>query len=705
MMNLILQLLENEALKTMFLKLTNMSVSASWLILAVFVLRFALKKAPKWVNVVLWGIVAVRLICPFSIESALSLIPSTETIPMNIEMAGRPAIDSGIDVVNSAVNPIISASFTPNPGASANPLQIWIPVASVIWLLGMVVMALYTAVSYFRLYRMLNTAVRYEKNIFQSENVTTPFVLGIFRPKIYLPFQIAEGDLAHVVAHEQAHICRKDHWWKPLGFLLLTIHWFNPLMWLAYVLLCRDIELACDERVIQKLGNAQRADYTQALVSCSVNRRMIAACPLAFGEVGVKDRVKTIMNYKKPAFWLIVVAIILCMIVAVCFLTDPIQEKNPQSFLNHRNSISLSEQQDVIPAIHYSNVNDQGYIGIGMVEGKAFATYLDTVQWSEKWFNPTDLSSPGSVAVNVAENLRITIYDRKFAAVKFNDEVCYYRIGNSDYEKMLELLMPADEDRLEKSSETRLDVVLGIATIEQNLDSISLSEKYTVGEAQVIGKTVAQDGYTMTIQEATHCENMIRIVADITFPTDREPILTHPTDVILRSGNEEIKCKSYSSTDDSEINESDNVIRYDFRIKINHNDFANNQFTLSISGFSDMTHKSSYALESPLEVSWEAKKFGDSRLFTYEDDSCKIEINISSIAVNVEVYQSESRYDSIEQILPSLKLYDKNGNVLPIRGSNGGSSSGRYMDFSVYLVDTLDINSIAKVQLGYITLN
>ena len=705
MMNLILQLLESESLKTMFLKLTNMSISASWLILAVFVLRFALKKAPKWVNVVLWGIVAVRLICPFSIESALSLIPSTETIPMNIEMAGRPAIDSGIDVVNSAVNPIISASFTPNPGASANPLQIWIPVASVIWLLGMVVMALYTAVSYFRLYRMLNTAVRYEKNIFQSENVTTPFVLGIFRPKIYLPFQIAEGDLAHVVAHEQAHICRKDHWWKPLGFLLLTIHWFNPLMWLAYVLLCRDIELACDERVIQKLGNAQRADYTQALVSCSVNRRMIAACPLAFGEVGVKDRVKTIMNYKKPAFWLIVVAIILCMIVAVCFLTDPIQEKNPQSFLNHRNSISLSEQQDVIPAIHYSNVNDQGSIGIGMVEGKAFATYLDTVQWSEKWFNPTDLSSPGSVAVNVAENLRITIYDRKFAAVKFNDEVCYYRIGNSDYEKMLELLMPADEDRLEKSSETRLDVVLGIATIEENSDSISLSEKYTVGEAQVIGKTVAQDGYTMTIQEATHCENMIRIVADITFPTDREPILTHPTDVILRSGNEEIKCKSYSSTDDSEINESDNVIRYDFRIKINHNDFDNNQFTLSISGFSDMTHKSSYALESPLEVSWEAKKFGDSRLFTYEDDSCKIEINISSIAVNVEVYQSESRYDSIEQILPSLKLYDKNGNVLPIRGSNGGSSSGRYMDFSVYLVDTLDINSIAKVQLGYITLN
>ena len=326
MMNLFLQLLENEALKTMFLKLMNMSISASWLVLAVLVLRLALKKAPKWVNVVLWGIVAVRLICPFSIESALSLIPSTETIPMNIEMAAKPAIDSGIDVVNSAVNPIISASFTPNPGASANPLQIWIPLASVIWLLGMVVMALYTAVSYFRLYRMLNTAVRYEKNIFQSENVTTPFVLGMFRPKIYLPFQIAEGDLAHVVAHEQAHISRKDHWWKPFGFLLLTIHWFNPLMWLAYVMLCRDIELACDEKVIAKLANEQRADYTEALVACSVNRRMIAACPLAFGEVGVKDRVKSIMNYQKPAFWIIVTALVLCVVIAVCFLTNPLED-------------------------------------------------------------------------------------------------------------------------------------------------------------------------------------------------------------------------------------------------------------------------------------------------------------------------------------------------------------------------------------------
>ena len=326
MINLILKLMESEAFKTAFLKLANMSISAGWLVLAILVLRLVLKKAPKWVNVLLWGIVAVRLVCPFSIESALSLIPSTQTIPMNIEMAAKPAIDSGVGIVNSMVNPMIAASFAPNPAASANPLQIWIPLAAVIWLFGMVLMFLYTAISYWRLNRRIDTAVLYMDNIFQSENVSSPFVLGIIKPKIYLPFHMNEQDLQHVVAHEQAHIRRRDHWWKPLGFLLLTLHWFNPLMWLAYVLLCRDIELACDEKVIKELDNEQRADYTKALVSCSINRRVIAACPLAFGEVGVKDRVKSIMNYRKPAFWIIVTALVLCVVVAVCFLTNPLED-------------------------------------------------------------------------------------------------------------------------------------------------------------------------------------------------------------------------------------------------------------------------------------------------------------------------------------------------------------------------------------------
>ena len=312
----------------LFLKIINMSISASWLILAVLILRLVLKKAPKWVNVLLWGIVAVRLICPLSFESALSLIPSSETIPLDIEMAAKPTIDSGVPAINSVVNPVLS-SFAPPQHVltSANPLQIWIPILNIIWLIGVGALLLYTAVSHWRLCRKVDTAVRYKGNIFQSENVSSPFVLGIIKPRIYLPFNMNGQDLEHVVAHEQAHIRRKDHWWKPLGFLLLTIHWFNPLMWLAYVLLCRDIELACDEKVIKELGNEQRADYMQALVACSVNRRMIAACPLAFGEVGVKERVKSVMNYKKPAFWVIIIAVIICVGVAACFLTNPKQDR------------------------------------------------------------------------------------------------------------------------------------------------------------------------------------------------------------------------------------------------------------------------------------------------------------------------------------------------------------------------------------------
>ena len=311
----------------LFLKIINMSISASWLVLAVLILRFVLKKAPKWINVLLWGIVAIRLICPFSFESTLSLIPSAETIPPNIGMNTTPTINSGINAINNAVNPIISQSNTPMAGASVNPLQITIGIFEYIWIFGMIALALYTAISYWRLHRKVDTAVRYKDNIFQSENVKSPFVLGIIKPRIYLPFNMNGQDLEHVVAHEQAHIHRKDHWWKPLGFLLLTIHWFNPLMWLAYVLLCRDIELACDEKVIKELGNEQRADYMQALVACSVNRRMIAACPLAFGEVGVKERVKSVMNYKKPAFWVIIIAVIICVGVAVCFLTNPKQDR------------------------------------------------------------------------------------------------------------------------------------------------------------------------------------------------------------------------------------------------------------------------------------------------------------------------------------------------------------------------------------------
>ena len=306
-----------------FLKIMNMSISASYIVIVVLLLRLALAKAPKWIRLVLWGVVAVRLVCPFTVESVLSLIPSAETVSPDIIMSKASEINTGIPIINQAINPVISGSFAPDPGTSVNPLQLWIPIFAVIWIVGMGALLIYTVTSCAKVKRNIRTAVLLRDNIYQSENVVSPFVIGLIKPKIYLPYNMNDKDMDNVVAHEMAHIRRKDHLWKPLAFLLLTIHWFNPLMWLGYVLLCRDIELACDEKVIKKLDRDARADYSQALLTCSVSRRTIAACPLAFGEVGVKERVKSVLNYKKPGFWIIIATVIACIAVAVCFLTDP----------------------------------------------------------------------------------------------------------------------------------------------------------------------------------------------------------------------------------------------------------------------------------------------------------------------------------------------------------------------------------------------
>lgn len=306
-----------------FLKLLNMSITASWLILAVIAARFALKKAPKWMNCALWGLVGLRLLFPFSIESVLSLIPSAETVSPDILYSQTPEITSGIPAINGAINPVISGSLAPEVGASVNPIQILTAVSSVIWLVGVAAMLLYAAVSYLWMRRKVRASIHVREAVWICDDIKTPFILGIFKPRIYLPSGMDEGTEAHVIAHENAHLKRRDHWWKPLGFLLLAVYWFNPVVWLAYILLCRDIELACDEKVIRGMEKGDMLAYSEALYSCSVPRKMVMVCPLAFGEVGVKERIKTVLNYKKPAFWIIAGAVIACVVVAVCFLTSP----------------------------------------------------------------------------------------------------------------------------------------------------------------------------------------------------------------------------------------------------------------------------------------------------------------------------------------------------------------------------------------------
>lgn len=314
-----------------FLGFLNRSLAAGILILAVVLVRLVFKKAPRWLLCALWALAAVRLVCPVSIESVLSLIPSAEPVQPEIIVSAQPAITSGIPAVDAIVNPPLAAAFTPSPAQSANPLQIWTFVAACVWLAGIAALLLYAAVSALRLRLRVRTAVRLEGKVYQSEFVSSPFILGVIRPRIYLPFGLEAGAQAMVLAHERAHLRRGDQLWKPLGYLILTAYWFNPVCWLAYILFCRDIEAACDEKVVRELGEGCKAAYSRALLACSVPKKLITACPLAFGETGVKSRIKSVLNYKKPAFWLVLAAVLVSAAVAVCFLTDPKREDPAQN--------------------------------------------------------------------------------------------------------------------------------------------------------------------------------------------------------------------------------------------------------------------------------------------------------------------------------------------------------------------------------------
>lgn len=310
-------------MEAVFLKLLNMSIAGSWMIFAVILLRFPLKKAPRWVTCVHWGLVGIRLIFPFSIESILSLIPSAQTIPENFVHMEQPAISSGIDVVNQIMNPVLSRQFAPDPASSADPLQIITYILSVIWLIGMALMLLYMVCSFFMLKARMRTAVRVRGNVWQSERVRSPFVLGMIRPRIYLPFHMSSAKMKYVIAHEKAHIRRHDHWTKPIGFLVLTVYWFNPVIWAAYILLCRDIEVACDESAVRNMGVDERKSYSMTLLSFGSGHHTPAICPLAFGEGNIRQRVKNVLNYKKPVLWMLIAAVIVCTAVAVCFMTNP----------------------------------------------------------------------------------------------------------------------------------------------------------------------------------------------------------------------------------------------------------------------------------------------------------------------------------------------------------------------------------------------
>lgn len=362
------------SMDTLFVKLFNMSVAAGWMILAVLLLRLLLKKTPHWIHCLLWGFVAVRLVCPVSFQSVLSLIPSTETIHLeDVRHGERPQIQGGVPAANRVVNPVMENTFTPDAPDSVNPMAVWMYVAGVVWLTGTAVLLTLAVVSYVRLRRQVRFAARLSRNVWQCDEIHVPFVFGIFRPRIYLPSGIDDASMNYVLAHEQAHLKRFDHWWKPLGYALLAVYWFHPLVWVAYVLFCRDVELACDEKVIRAYGMDEKKAYSDALLAMSMNRRQAMVCPLAFCEVGVKERVKSVLHYKKPALGMLAVAVVACVAVAVCFLTDPKVSANTAdaqeaAFRDKLEHVTNEE----IHAFFYSDLNHDG-------QNEAVAITSDTV--------------------------------------------------------------------------------------------------------------------------------------------------------------------------------------------------------------------------------------------------------------------------------------------------------------------------------------
>ena len=370
----------------------RMSISAGILTLAAVLLRFVLRKAPKWARCLVWLPLAVRLLCPVLPEMQLSLMPRSEVYDASRQLIERAA-DSG-------AFPLMEFEHTQAPGDGTVPALRHISVIPpstyllAIWPLGVLAMLLYALGSWLRLRRRTRASVPFREDALLCDEIGSPFILGVFRPKIYLPSRLTKPQLSFVLAHERAHLRRRDHWWKPLGFLLLAVHWFNPLLWLAYVLLCRDIELACDEAAVRDMAAPDRADYAQALLDCSFPRRTAGLCPLAFGEVGVKQRVKNVLNYRKPAFWIAAATVAVCLLAALFFLTDP--------------PVLLPEKVGIVSA-EYASVGDNVRLS-----PEAWTALTELIEESRGWRTPAKTDPlgllSGSVTLRYADGSYVLVH-------------------------------------------------------------------------------------------------------------------------------------------------------------------------------------------------------------------------------------------------------------------------------------------------------
>lgn len=335
-----------------FIGFLNRSLAAGWLVLVLLLLRPLLKKTPKWLMPFFWGLVALRLVSPFSLTSVLSLIPSAQVLsPENVQFE-TPALTTGIQALDEAVNPFLAENLSPAPGASVNPLYVWMQVLGILWAVVTCGLLLYAVVQYLLLKRKLTTAVLVQERVYESEAVSSPFLLGFIHPIVYLPVGLRESARSYVIAHEKSHLKRFDHWAKAFGYGLACLYWFHPLLWVGYTLFCRDLELACDDRVLRSLEPAQRIEYSQTLLSMAA-KESHRGCPLAFGETGVKERIRSALAYRKTKVWVTIVAVLLCVLLGVCFLTNPISTKDTLHLVSaERDWITYAVDTEKVITVH-----------------------------------------------------------------------------------------------------------------------------------------------------------------------------------------------------------------------------------------------------------------------------------------------------------------------------------------------------------------
>ena len=397
----------------LFITIVNNGLVASWIILAVIVLRKLLNRIPKWVNCLLWGLVAIRLAIPFSIESIFSLIPSAKPVPADIEYAKIPKIDSGMHAVNMVINPVLENHFAVKEIASVNPIQVIIFITSYIWLIGVIGLLIYAFVSFIMLKRQVKNAQVIDKGIFRSGTIDSPFILGFVKPSIYIPDYLDDEAYICVTEHEKAHIKRGDFIWKPFGFLILSVYWFNPLCWFAYIMLCKDIEYACDEKVTKDKDKNWKATYCQVLLDCSSKRKMIAACPVAFGEVSVKDRIKFVIHYKKPTFWMIVLAFVACIVVGICFLTNPKTTEISDDIIDAGSDIALEEiAEKESDTTHLTEqAENEEILGGGSYSSRNSDKTEQTTEQAAD-FAPTDIYSVNQIDVILTNGDTHTVVDK-----------------------------------------------------------------------------------------------------------------------------------------------------------------------------------------------------------------------------------------------------------------------------------------------------